>query len=53
MLFIALGLVAGAGYLGYSLLRPLVTSSTDSGDYPGTGTDAVLFTCLLYTSRCV
>ncbi len=44
VLFIALGLVAGAGYLGYSLLRPLVTSSTDSGDYPGPGTDAVLFT---------
>ena len=41
VLLVVLALLAGAGYLGYTVLRPLMTGATN--DYPGPGTDQVAF----------
>ncbi len=44
VLLVALGLIAGAGYLGYSAIRPLLERSSESADYPGPGGAALTFT---------
>lgn len=44
VLLVALGLVAGAGFVATSVLRPLVTSLTASNDYTGTGSGAASIT---------
>ncbi|HOF63283.1 MAG TPA: endolytic transglycosylase MltG [Dermatophilaceae bacterium] len=41
ILLIVLALLAGAGYLGFTVLKPLLTGA--SNDYPGPGTDSVAF----------
>jgi len=43
-LFVALGLIAGAGFLGFTALRPLFDRSGDASDYAGPGGAAVRFT---------
>lgn len=44
VLFVALALIVGAGYLGFSVLKPLLNRSVDASDYPGPGGDKVVFT---------
>lgn len=44
VLFVALGLVAAAGYLGYAALRPMFSGTVEATDYPGPGGEPVLFT---------
>lgn len=45
VLLLAIGLVAGAGVVGWSVLKPLLNRPTvDASDFPGPGTDAVTFT---------
>ncbi len=44
VLFVALGLIGGAGYLGFAALRPLFDRSGDTSDYPGPGAAAISFT---------
>jgi len=43
ILLLAVALVGGAGYLGYSVIKPMLTRA-DSSDYPGPGGSAVAFT---------
>lgn len=44
VLLVALGLIGGAGYLGYSMLKPLLSRSIEAADYPGPGGETVIFT---------
>lgn len=37
ILFVALGLIAGAGFLGFTALRPLFDRSADASDFAGPG----------------
>ena len=39
-----LGLVAGAGLLAVTVLRPMLSGLGESGDYPGPGTGSVMVT---------
>ncbi|HOF35426.1 MAG TPA: endolytic transglycosylase MltG [Dermatophilaceae bacterium] len=44
ILFVALGLIAGAGFLGFTALRPLFDRSADASDFAGPGGAAARFT---------
>ena len=44
VLLLALGLIAGAGYLGVVALKPLFDRSGDVADFPGPGSTPVTFT---------
>lgn len=44
VLIVTLGLVAGAGLLAVTVLRPMVSGLGESGDYPGPGTGTVTVT---------
>jgi len=44
ILFVALALIAGAGFLGFTALRPLFDRTADSSDYAGPGGAAARFT---------
>ena len=44
VLIVTLGLVAGAGLLAVTVLRPMLSGLGESGDYPGPGTGSVMIT---------
>ncbi|MDQ2755928.1 MAG: endolytic transglycosylase MltG [Actinomycetota bacterium] len=44
VLLLALVVVAGAGVVAFGKIKPLLTLSSDSGDYPGPGTGSVSVT---------
>ncbi len=44
VLFVAIALIAAAGYLGVTALRPLLDRTAEAVDYPGPGGAAVTFT---------
>lgn len=44
VLVLALAVVGGAGYAAYQVIRPVISSMTESKDYPGPGTGTVQVT---------